>query len=333
MATGPGQVPGPPPALLTEAGIIAALTPALPGRPDVRLGIGDDGAVLRPSPGTELVVVTDALVEGTHFPAGMPARAIGHRALAVNLSDLAAMGATPRWATLALSLPAPQAAWLEDFAAGLLGLAAATGTALVGGDTVAGPLFTTVTAIGEVPAGQPAGRRGARPGDAVFVTGTPGDAVQGRLLLGSDRDDAAAQYLRSRFLYPDARLAAGRALRPLASAMLDVSDGLDQDLGRLAAASGVGLELDAGLLPLSPQLRTVAGPDAIARALTGGDDYELAFTAPAVQAAAIAAIAAAAACAITRIGTVVAGSAVRWHDGGREYPVPAGAWQHFGAGA
>jgi thiamine-monophosphate kinase len=332
MATGPGQVPGPPPALLTEAGIIAALTPALPGRPDVRLGIGDDGAVLRPSPGTELVVVTDALVEGTHFPAGMPARAIGHRALAVNLSDLAAMGATPRWATLALSLPAPQSAWVADFAAGLLDIAAATGTALVGGDTGSGPLYTPVTAIGEVPAGQPAGRRGACPGDAVFVTGTPGDAVQGRLLLESGRDDPAAKYLRSRFLYPAARLAAGRALRPLASAMLDVSDGLDQDLGRLAAASGVGLELDVDSLPLSPQLRAVAGAEAVARALTGGDDYELAFTAPAAQAAAIAAIAASAGCAITRIGTVVAGTAVRWQHGGREYPVPAGAWQHFGAG-
>jgi thiamine-monophosphate kinase len=197
---------------------------------------------------------------------------------------------------------------------------------------VAGPLFTTVTALGEVPAGQPAGRRGARPGDAVFVTGTPGDAVQGRLLLGSDRDDAAAQYLRSRFLYPEARLAAGRALRPLASAMLDISDGLDQDLRRLAAASAVGLELDVDSLPLSPQLRAVAGAEAVARALTGGDDYELAFTAPVEEAAAIAAIAAAAGCAITRIGTVVAGSGVRWRDGGREYPVPAGAWQHFGAG-
>jgi len=333
MAAGPGQVPGPPPALLTEADIIAALTPALPGRPDIRLGIGDDGAVLRPSSGAELVVVTDALVEGTHFPAGMPARAVGHRALAVNLSDLAAMGAAPRWATLALSLPAPQPAWLRGFAAGLLELAAASGTALVGGDTVAGPLFTTVTAIGEVPAGQRAGPRGARPGDAVFVTGTPGDAVQGRLLLGSDREDPDARYLRSRFLYPEARLAAGRALRPLASAMLDVSDGLDQDLRRLAAASAVGLELDVNALPLSPSLLAVAGPGAICCALTGGDDYELAFTAPAGQAAAIAAVAVATGCPVTRIGTVVAGAAVRWSAAGRDYPVPAGAWQHFGAGA
>jgi thiamine-monophosphate kinase len=318
---------------LTEADVIAALTRPLRGRPDVRLGIGDDGAVLRPSPDTELVVVTDALVEGTHFPPGMPARSIGHRALAVNLSDLAAMGATPRWATLALSLPSLQSAWLGEFAAGLLELAAATDTTLVGGDTVSGPLFTTVTAIGEVPVGQRAGRRGARPGDAVFVTGTPGDAVQGRLLLGSERDDVAADWLRSRFLYPEARLAAGRALRPLASAMLDVSDGLDQDLRRLAAASDVGLDLDVTALPLSPQLLAVAGTDAVAHALTGGDDYELAFTAPPEQAAAIVALAAATGCAITRIGTVVAGSTVRWLDGGREYPVPAGAWQHFGAGA
>jgi thiamine-monophosphate kinase len=317
---------------LTEAAIIRALTRPTRDRPDIRLGIGADGAVLRPAPGLELVVVTDALVSGTHFPPGIPARAIGHRALAVNLSDLAAMGATPRWATLALSLPQPDAAWVDEFAAGLLDLATATGVALVGGDTVAGPLFTVVTAAGELPAGQPAGRAGARPGDVVFVTGTPGDAVQGRLLLADARADADAQRLRARFLYPEARLAAGRALRPLASAMLDVSDGLDQDLGRLAAASGVGMALDVDLLPLSPELRAVAGDRAWVQALTGGDDYELAFTVPPARAAEAMALADGAGCRITQLGVVVPGDQVTWFAGGEPRAVPAGAWQHFGGG-
>jgi thiamine-monophosphate kinase len=330
MDARPRDGSGPPAASLTEAGIIQALTRPTPDRVDVRLGIGADGAVLRPASGMELVVVTDALVEGTHFPPGLAAHAIGHRALAVNLSDLAAMGAVPRWATLALSLPAGTAAFVSGFAAGLLDLAAASGVALVGGDTVAGPLFTVVTAAGEVPAGSPVGRAGARPGDIVFVTGTPGDAVQGRLLLATERSDPAATYLRRRFLYPEARLATGRALRPLASAMLDVSDGLDQDLGRLAMASAVGMELETGALPLSAELRAVAGDEAWVWALTGGDDYELALTVPAARVADARSLADATGCRLTELGVVVAGEGVRWFTNGRPCAVPAGAWQHFG---
>jgi thiamine-monophosphate kinase len=331
MDAGPRDGSGPPPASLTEAAIIRALTRTAPDRPDIRLGIGADGAVLRPDPGMELVVVTDALVEGTHFPPGLAAHAVGYRALAVNLSDLAAMGAMPRWATLALSLPAASPEFVDGFAAGLLELAAASGVALVGGDTVAGPLFTVVTAGGEIPTGSRAGRDGARPGDVVFVTGTPGDAVQGRLLLTTERSDPAATFLRRRFLYPEARLAAGRALRPLASAMLDVSDGLDQDLGRLAMASAVGMELDTGALPLSAELRAVAGDKAWVRALTGGDDYELALTVPPARVAEARALADATGCRLTQLGVVVAGQAVRWFANGHPCPVPAGAWQHFGA--
>lgn len=321
-------MPAPPLAVPGEADVIRWLTPAT-GRADVVVGIGDDGAVLAPSPGQSLVVVTDALVAGTHFPADTPPEAIGHRVLAVNLSDLAAMGAEPRWATLALSLPAVDADWITAFAAGFHALAARSGVALVGGDTVRGPLFAVVTAGGELPPGTAVGRSGARPGDAVYLTGHPGDAVAGRLLPATAHGPAA-DYLRRRFRYPEPRLAAGRGLRGLATAMLDVSDGLDQDLARLAAASGVGLVLDVDCLPLSAELRAAAGAAAVAHALTGGDDYELAFTAPAEAADRVLALAMTG-CPVTRIGRVVAGAGVRWQAAGRDVAVPAGAWQHFGA--
>ncbi len=321
-------MPAPPPAVPGEADVIRWLTPST-GRPDIAVGIGDDGAVLAPAPGQSLVVVTDALVAGTHFPADTPPDAFGHRALAVNLSDLAAMGAVPRWATLALSLPAVDAGWITAFAAGFHALAARSGVALVGGDTVRGPLFAVVTAGGELPPGTAVRRAGARPGDAVYVTGHPGDAVAGRLLPGT-APGPAADYLRRRFRYPEPRLATGRALRGLATAMLDVSDGLDQDLARLAAASGVGLVLDVDRLPLSPELRAVAGAAATGHALTGGDDYELAFTAPADAGARVLALATPG-CPVTCIGQVVAGAGVRWQSGGRDVAVPAGAWQHFGS--
>jgi thiamine-monophosphate kinase len=320
-------MPAPSPAVPGEADVIRWLTPAA-SRPDVAVGIGDDGAVLAPTPGQALVVVTDALVAGTHFPPDLPPDAVGHRALAVNLSDLAAMGAVPRWATLALSLPAVDAAWVAAFAAGFHALAARSGVVLVGGDTVRGPLFAVVTAGGELPPGAAVRRSGARPGDAVYVTGHPGDAVAGRLLAATARGPAA-DYLRHRFRYPEPRLATGGALRGLATAMLDVSDGLDQDLARLAAASGVGFVLDVDRLPLSAELRAAAGDAARGHALTGGDDYELAFTAPADVGGQVLALATPS-CPVTCIGRVAAGSGVRWQSGGRDVAVPAGAWQHFG---
>jgi thiamine-monophosphate kinase len=250
-------------------------------RADVRLGVGDDAALLDSPAGCDLVAAIDTLVDGVHFPHGCPAASVGHRVLAVNLSDLAAMGARPAWALLALTLPNIDEAWLSEFAAGFSELARAHDVALVGGDTTSGPLCATVQILGHVPRSQGLLRSGARPGDLVFVSGTPGDAAaglaveQGRLTGSED----AVTYLRKRFLYPSPRMALGKCLRGFASACIDVSDGLLGDVGKLAHASGCGVELAYRDLPLSEALAEAVG-DARARelALTGGDDYELCFT-------------------------------------------------------
>jgi thiamine-monophosphate kinase len=250
-------------------------------RADVRVGIGDDAAILDSPADSELVAAIDTLVEGVHFPHGCPAASIGHRVLAVNLSDLAAMGARPAWALLALTLPNIDEAWLVEFAAGFGDLARAHDVALVGGDTTSGPLCATVQILGHVPRAQGLLRSGARPGDLVFVSGTPGDAAaglaveQGRLTPSAD----AATYLRRRFLYPSPRMALGKCLRGYASACIDVSDGLLGDVGKLAQASRSGVELSYRQIPVSEALLEAVG-DAGARelALTGGDDYELCFT-------------------------------------------------------
>lgn len=303
-------------------------------RPDVAVGIGDDGALTTPPPGRSLVTVTDMLVEGSHFLPGIPPAALGHRALAVNLSDLAAMGAEPLWCTLALSLPEARAGWLAEFARGFLDLADRAGITLIGGDTVRGPLAVNVTALGAVEPGRTVLRRGARPGDQVWVSGTPGDAVAGRLLLAKpaadppDRREEAA-WLQQRFLHPEPRLALGRHLAGLATAMLDVSDGLHDDLCKLAAASGVALVLDADRLPLSAALRVVAPEQALEYALTGGDDYELAFTLPPGAAPAMVAWAADAGLAVTAIGEVRAGTGVEWNLAGRPLVVPDSTYRHF----
>lgn len=281
-------------------------------RADVRLGVGDDAALVRVPPGQELVLALDVINAGVHFPAESAGRTVGHRALAVNLSDLAAMGADPAWALLGLTLPAVDEGWIAEFAAGFAVLAERFGVSLVGGDTTRGALAVSVTAAGLVPAGQALRRAGARPGDAIWVSGTPGDAAAGLALLqGTLHGDASARAaLVQRFEFPEPRVALGRALRGLATACIDVSDGLAGDLGRLCAASGVGAELDARSLPLSPSLRAVAeaGP-ALQFALAGGDDYELLFTAPAAardQVDSLSAIV-----PLARIGTIVAVPGVR----------------------
>ncbi|MBV8144713.1 MAG: thiamine-phosphate kinase [Gammaproteobacteria bacterium] len=252
-------------------------------RADVTLGVGDDAALLQVAPGCELVAATDTLVAGVHFPAGSPADSIGHRALAVNLSDLAAMGARPAWALLALTLPEADEAWLGAFARGLGELALTHGVALVGGDTTRGPLTITVQLLGSVPAGRALTRAGARAGDVLFVSGTCGDAAAG-LAIEQRRLTGAAEarnWLRGRFLYPTPRVALGEQLRGLASACVDVSDGLLADAGRLAGASHVGAELAWSELPLSEPLVTLLGERrARELALSGGDDYELCFAVP-----------------------------------------------------
>ncbi len=303
-------------------------------RDDVVLGVGDDGALLRPRPGFDLVMVTDTLVEGTHFKSGASPRSIGHRALAVNLSDLAAMGAKPAWALLALTLPSTEESWIKEFAAGFLALARAHGVALVGGDTTRGPLSITVQAVGYVPKGQALVRSGAKVGDVVLVSGTLGDAAAG--LHDSNED------LRARFNFPTPRVALGQALLGIATAAMDVSDGLLADLGKLSAASGVGAGLELECLPLSTALIETRGLDAARRlALTGGDDYELLFTLPLErwqqwQSGSETPSHDISACGITAIGRIEAGSGVRLTLEGRAVtPAALGiersGWDHFGA--
>ena len=250
-------------------------------RADVRVGVGDDAAILECPADSELVAAVDSLVDGVHFPQGSPPASVGHRALAVNLSDLAAMGARPAWALLALTLPRPDESWLSEFAAGMAALARAHEVALVGGDTTSGPLCITVQVLGHVPRSSALLRSGGRPGDAVFVSGTPGDAAaglgveQGRLPATGE----AAAYLRERFLYPAPRVALGECLRRYAGACIDVSDGLLGDAAKLARASGCGVEISYDEVPVSEALkRTVGEERARELALTGGDDYELCFS-------------------------------------------------------
>ena len=250
-------------------------------RADVQLGVGDDAALLQNPPGAQLVAAMDTLVEGVHFPRGSPPASIGHRALAVNLSDLAAMGARPAWALLALTLPRIEEPWLEEFTAGFAALARAYDVALVGGDTTSGPLSVTVQIMGHVAKSTALLRSGGRPGDLLFVSGTPGDAAAGLAVEQSELTPSSdpSGYLRKRFLYPSPRLALGDCLRSYATACIDVSDGLLGDAGKLAHASGCGVEIVFPDVPVSEELVSAVG-DQRARelALTGGDDYELCFT-------------------------------------------------------
>ncbi len=302
-------------------------------RGDVRIGVGDDGAVLVPPASRELVVVTDTLVEGVHFPPRSPAVSIGHRAFAVNLSDIAAMGAEAAWALLALTMPESDEAWLEQFARASGDLCRRHRVALVGGDTTRGPLTITVTLIGIVPVGVALERRGGQAGDAVFVTGSPGDAAAG-LALEQNRlhiaDPMYAQILRDRFLFPTPRCEVGVALRGLASACIDVSDGLGGDLEKLCAASGCGAEIDAAALPVSEALVAAVGRE-VAReyALTGGDDYELLFTVPLARLGAMTHAVAMGLGPVTRIGTLVSGKGVRVSARGGVMQFSGSGFDHF----
>jgi thiamine-monophosphate kinase len=241
------------------------------------LGVGDDAALLRPSAGMELAVSTDLLLEGRHFRVGTDARKLGHKALAVNLSDMAAMGAAPRWVTLAIALPAQLAldeAWLEEFAKGFFALAERFGVELIGGDTARGSLSICVTILGEVPTGLALFRAGARPGDDIWVSGQLGGAA---LALAQPGIAAAAKRLDE----PEPRVELGERLRGLASAAIDVSDGFAQDLGHILERSGVGAIVEYALLPRSVDVEKIKDGKLQARlVLSGGDDYELIFTAP-----------------------------------------------------
>lgn len=252
-------------------------------RHDVVLGIGDDGAVVTPPPGEELVVVTDTMVTGVHFPPQLPPADIGYRAVAVNLSDIAAMGAEPRWATLALTLPEADRDWLTEFMRGMHEALGEHRVQLIGGDTTRGSLTITVQIIGSVPRAQALIRQGAQRGDAIFVSGTLGDAAAGLVILqrgGPANDDEA--YLVQRLARPMARVSLGRALRGIASSCIDISDGLLADLGHIARRSNCSAVIDVSRVPASAALCAFSNPVHVRElVLSGGDDYELCFTVPA----------------------------------------------------
>jgi thiamine-monophosphate kinase len=244
------------PARASEFDLIARIRARVAGRDDVILGIGDDAAILAPPPGRQLVVAMDTLNAGVHFPMETAAADIGWKALAVNLSDLAAMGASPAWCTLSLSLPQSDGAWIDAFLDGFLALAAQNGVALVGGDTTRGPLSVCVTAHGFVAPRGALRRDAARVGDEVWVTGTLGDAT-GALRQWQD-GETTDPVLRARLDRPTPRIAAGRALAGIAHACIDVSDGLLADLGHVCAMSRVGAEIEVDALPVSDALRAIA---------------------------------------------------------------------------
>ena len=297
------------------------------------LGVGDDCALLAPRPGHRLAVSTDLLVEGRHFLSTVAPERLGHKALAVNLSDLAAMGALPLAFTLALALPRADEAFVAPFAQGMFALAEAHGIELVGGDTTAGPLTVCITVFGELPAGQALLRSAAQPGDAIWVSGTLGDA---RLALEVFRGTAALpgadfDSVRRAMELPTPRLALGTALLGLANAAIDLSDGLLGDLGHVLKGSGVGARVDLGALPRSAVLARQPLPLRRLCLLQGGDDYELLFTAPAARTAAVLAAAQAVGVAVTRIGNIEAERGLRVFDGGQLLVVDARGFDHFSA--
>lgn len=305
--------------------------------PGAVLGVGDDAAIVRARGGRELVITADMLVAGRHFFRDAEPQRLGHKALAVNLSDIAAMGATPRWATLSIALPRVDPRWLAAFMRGFMRLARRHGVDLVGGDTTRGPLNISVQVIGEVPAGRALRRDAARPGEDVWVSGTLGDAALAlaararRVTLA--RGERAG--LERRLHTPAPRVALGVRLRGIARSAIDVSDGLVADLGHICERSKVAAEVDLRAIPASAAMkRRLDRPAARAALLAGGDDYELVFTAPPGRRAAIGALARRLRLKLTRIGRIVSRDAgrpmvtVRGADG-RPLPVARGGYQHF----
>jgi thiamine-monophosphate kinase len=300
----------------------------------VSVGIGDDAAVLDLPAGNQLVAAVDTILEGRHFLPGTDPKSIGHRALAVNLSDMAAMGATPAWATLALSMPSVDTTWLQGFAAGLLDLADAHQVTLVGGDTTRGPLTVSVQILGVVPRGTALTRSGAQAGDLIVVTGSLGDAGAGLAYstsMPATVPDEAARFLVARFEYPTPRVAMGIAARGIASAAMDLSDGIVGDLPKLAQASGLGAAVAIEKLPLSAALRAAA-THAQARdwALCAGDDYELLFTVAASRYVALQAAAQRLNLTLSIIGEMRAAAGISWLFDGAAFAPSSSGFDHFG---
>ncbi|MEM7081280.1 MAG: thiamine-phosphate kinase [Pseudomonadota bacterium] len=298
-------------------------------RDDVLIGVGDDGALLEPPTGKQLVSVMDTLVESIHFPRNAPARSVGHRCLAVNLSDLAAMGAEPAWASLSLSVPSIDSDWLADFTAGFAECAKQHSVSLVGGDTVSGPLVVTVQVTGHVARERCVLRSGAKPGDQLYVTGTLGDAAAGLRAMTRGKGHS---FLMDRFLYPNARVALGKRLGSVASAAIDISDGFGQDLGHLLNASGVGAEVALEELPLSTVMKSeFSVEEARYLAISGGDDYELCIAVPLERMSEFEEHCVSALVPSQRVGEVVATPGLRFTLNGQPHAVNVEGHEHFQA--
>jgi len=305
-------------------------------RPDVVLGIGDDAALLQVPHGQQLVITTDTLNSGVHFPAQTNAFDIGWKSLAVNLSDLAAMGAQAAWCSLSLVLPQADQQWLDNFCDGFFALATQQNVALIGGDTTRGPLSLSITALGWVPNGHALRRDNAQVGDDIWVSGFLGEAAGalqlwqgGQLDVSVTSHDTNYECLRQRLLCPQPRLALGQVLRSLAHAAVDISDGLLADVGHIAQRSGLAAVIEAAALPLSTALRTAFDENrARACALRGGDDYELCFTAAPSKRSAIEALAQQLSLPLTRIGMMHAGSGVIC-EGEANHTAAATGYRHF----
>jgi len=301
----------------------------------VILGIGDDAAIIRPAEGEELLFTTDTLIKGVHFPEETAPDAIGHKALAVNLSDIAAMAGQARWFTLALSLPEPDSTWLKAFSDGLLTLAKQFGVSLVGGDTTRGPLSITLSVIGTIPEKMAIRRSTARPGDAVFVTGQPGMAALGLAAINNEiiLSDIEQSKCRNKLDYPQPRLLEGQFLRNYASSMIDTSDGLAADLGHILQASGCSAVIDSERLKnCLPAAVDLPGKSTIEAALHGGDDYELLFTIPASRVLKLEQSWHHSFPSLTHIGEITTGEGILLRDSNGDFvKVAARGYNHFNA--
>jgi thiamine-monophosphate kinase len=318
---------------MDEFGLIARYFAPLAKAPGA-LGLKDDAACIPARPGFDLVATTDQIAEGTDFLRQDPPALVARKALRVNLSDLAAKGATPFGYLMTLALPQADQHWLESFVRGLAEDQKIYGLSLLGGDTGKGPLTITITAFGHVPEGRMVRRATARAGEAVYVTGMIGDSGGGLAVAenaGTGLSEIYRDHLIDAYRLPKPPVAFGAALSSFAAAAVDISDGLIADLGHIAETSGLGIDIAAELIPLSPALRALwgEGPDAVIRAATAGDDYQIAFTADRAQENEILAAARSTHVTVTRIGIVTAGEGVRLHYRGEELPVPKAGYRHF----
>jgi len=303
-------------------------------RSDTAVGVGDDGAVLQVRDNYDLVVTTDTMVVGTHFFPDDDPRALGHKLVAVNVSDLAAMGAEPTWLSLALTLPVVDEAWVSACAAGLHETAEYYNCQLIGGDTTRGPMILTMIAKGIVPRGKALTRSGAKVGDYIYVTGTLGDAALG-LQLCQGRHDVSKKHqthILQRFHYPPARVALGQALRNIASSAMDLSDGLYSDIQHILARSGVGASVDVARIPLSQAIKDSCDTaTAMQLALSGGEDYELLFTVPEAKRGSLDVLLSPYGVAVSCIGRItgVAGK-LELKYGEQAFPYQHTGFTHFG---